>query len=129
MRRAYSRAVSLLVSVIVLGGCGAHQAAAPTDRPAVRSTQVHVTNNNWSDVRVYLVRNTLRVRLGMVTSASSASFNVPSTLMGPAATVHLEVRPLAASQRYVTPPLQVTAGQRIDFTVQNHLAISSVIVR
>lgn len=91
-------------------------------------TTVSVTNNNWANVNVYLLRGGTRYRLGMVTSMSTSVFRVPGTAVLSQGDVRLMVDPIGSSQGYVTPSLVVSPGDNVEFTIQNHLPVSSVSV-
>lgn len=128
MRKAWRSPVFLLLA-LSLSACGAAQNQHPANGPQRPHTTVEVTNNNWSDVVVYLVRSTNRIRLGMVTSMNTLSFRVPPMWVHAGSSLRLEARPIGAQNPYVTPSLQVSPGQRIELMVQNHMNISSVAVR
>lgn len=102
----------------------------PTPGPAPRrvNTTVAVENNNWSAMTVYVLRGSSRVRLGMVTSMSSAVFKIPASLLNTGADVRLVADPIGSSQVFVSPNVQVREGERIELSLQNHLAVSSVSV-
>jgi len=96
--------------------------------PRMKPTTVAVTNNNWSNVTVYLLRGGARYRLGMVNSMSTAVLRVPTVAVSAQGDVQLMVDPLGSTRGYVTPNLMVSPGDKIEFTVQNHLPVSSVSV-
>jgi hypothetical protein len=98
---------------------------APRGRAA---TTLEVENNNWATMNVYALRGSSRVRLGTVTSMSRAVFRIPASLLNAAGDVRLMADPIGSSNTHVTPSIQVNPGERIEFTIQNHLATSSVSV-
>ena len=51
-------------------GCARQQSAAPSATPVEPRSPValRVTNSNWSDVRIYVVRGAMWLRLGTVTT-------------------------------------------------------------
>ncbi|HEX2093174.1 MAG TPA: hypothetical protein VHG28_12265 [Longimicrobiaceae bacterium] len=108
-------------------------ASGPADEPAPAPARrehatVRVTNNNWSNMTVYVVRGTSRFRLGMVTSMTTAVFRLPMVHLAGASGVRLLADPIGSTQTYLTPVLYVSGGERVDFEIQNHLPISSVSV-
>lgn len=131
MRKPTISIHAVLAGLLLLLGsaaCGSAAGHDPADAPRRAATTVEVQNNNWLDMVVYVVRSGARVRLGMVTSMSKESFRVPDSAMAPASSLHLEAHPIGSNQSFVAPPVQARPGQRIDLTIQNHLAISSVTV-
>jgi hypothetical protein len=128
MRRACKAVVVLLLALSV-NACGATHSASTADAPRRAPTTVQVTNNNWSDMVIYVIRSTMRVRLGMVNSMNTTTFQLPASVSGPTTTVRLEANPIGSPQPYLTPAVNVWPGQQIELTIQNHLAVSSVAVR
>ncbi len=103
---------------------GAVEASPVRRAPAT----VRVTNNNWADMNVYLVRGTARFRLGTVSSMSTQIFRVPAGAMGGVGGLRLLADPIGSSNGFLTPAVHVSAGERVDFDIQNQLPISSVSV-
>ncbi len=100
-------------------------AAAPAPEPAV----VKVSNYNWMDVVVYAAQGNSRVRLGQVTSMSSASFRLPPRMVSNnVQTVRLMVDPVGSTEGWQTEGITIQAGQQVQFNVQNSLSFSSVLV-
>jgi len=131
MRKATApvRAIfSALLVALTASACGSAGNAAPADGPTRATTTIEVRNNNWMDMVVYVVRSGMRVRLGMVNSMNETRFRVPPNMLAAGSSVRLEAHPIGSNQSYVAPPVHVAPGQRIDFTIQNHLAISSISV-
>src|SRR5438034_10720980 len=64
-----------------LAGVGCARKRATADQaPAPENTlpaTLHVSNSNWSDVRIYLVRGGSWLRLGLVTTNGAADFEIP----------------------------------------------------
>ena len=109
------------------GGGEAAPALAPAAvRARSESATVKVTNNNWNNMDVYMVRGGSRYRLGTVTSMSTEVFRVPQTLVGNTGGVQLLADPIGSSVTYLSPTIFVNAGETIRFDVQNQLSISSV---
>ncbi|HSJ32298.1 MAG TPA: hypothetical protein VK933_12735 [Longimicrobiales bacterium] len=92
-------------------------------------TMVHVTNNNWSDMTIYLVRDGSRQRLGSVPSQSSHSFAVPTHLIMSASRVHLLADPIGSSKTFLSPALMLSPGQKAEWQLENMLSLSSMWVR
>ena len=69
-------AVAVSASLVGCAGNGMVQdGPAP---PMQADARVEVTNNNWSDMRVYIARGGMTVRLGTVTSMRTASLRSPA---------------------------------------------------
>lgn len=129
-----TRTTKLLAAAVtgaLLSACAA--GTSIQDGPAATSpdggAEIQVTNNNWSDVRVFAERDGLRVRLGQVTTMSTERFRLPATLAHASGTIRLIADPIGSGGRHVTHPLNVWPGQLIDYTVSNELAISTASIR
>ena len=128
------RKVTHLLTVAALagvsgGGCArrsavANQAASPE---ATRSAQLRVQNSNWSDVRVYLARGPMVLRLGIVTSGQTVVFDIPPDFLGRSGDVTLVASPIGSSDVYSTPLIWVAPGEMLEFRVQNILDHSHLI--
>jgi hypothetical protein len=102
-------------------GLESEDVLAQTDGTA----SVKVTNNGWSDVNVYLLRGTSKVRLGMVTSMTSERFPVPKNFLNGSSDLRLHAHPIGGFNDYETQPLLVSPGQQVALTLQNNLNLSS----
>lgn len=123
-RLATAAALSLTVAACA-GGPSVQNGPLPPDGEA---TKVEVRNNNWSDMNVYVERSGMRQRLGTVTSMSVKSFRVPKAFLSTSGSVRLVADPIGSRQQHITSPVQVWPGQTVAFTIENHMAISSVSV-
>ncbi|HET9984537.1 MAG TPA: hypothetical protein VFQ38_13155 [Longimicrobiales bacterium] len=119
-----------LCAVVGLGGCaggGSLQTGDAEDAQLAPAGDASVTvhNNNWADVDVYAVRNGTRTRLGSVATAASARFLLSGTLLTGAPTLQLLIDPIGSRAGYITQPLLVSPGQRVDLNVENNLSLTS----
>src|SRR5882724_11602217 len=115
-------------------GCARHKtdatAAAPAPAPEPRSpVALRVTNSNWSDVRIYVVRGTLRVRLGTVTTNSTVDFTIPADFLSGAGNVTLLAAPVAGRASWSTPLPAISAGDEFELVVEDVLQYSHLVVR
>lgn len=92
----------------------------------VQGATVRVTNNNWKDMTVYMVRGSSRYRLGMVTSMTTEVFPVPRALVGNTGGVQLLADPIGSTATYLSPSIFVNGGETVQFEVHNQIAISNV---
>jgi len=127
--RILNPAAVLLLAALASGACASASAGtrapnsvAPRDASAAT---VRVTNNNWSNVTVYLVRDGMRTRLGDVTSMRTEEFRMPPIFTNTSGNIQLLVSPLGSNDVYVTPGFSVQPGQQVEFNVENQLTISS----
>jgi hypothetical protein len=89
---------------------------------------LHVTNENWSDVRIYIVREGASVpqRVGSVPAFSTRVIRLRPQAIG---WTRLKIVPMASTNAFITEPVNVGPGQAMELTVQNHLPHSFLITR
>jgi hypothetical protein len=121
--RTLTAAAALLLTTTACSTTAARPNAGPL--PPAQATSVEVTNNNWSDMVVYAVRSGVRQRLGTVTSMTTERLEISRALALPGADLYLVADPIGGSEGFNTGRIMVSPGQRIELTIQNHLAISN----
>jgi hypothetical protein len=109
-----------------LGSCALIRGGTD-DEPPPPQTVVVVDNGHWADVSVYMIQGNVRVRLGSVSSMSTAEFVVPPALVSSVVNVRLVADPVGA-EPYVSELLLVGPGDTIEFRIANALRYSSVSV-
>ncbi len=116
-----------LAAVLLVAGCSLlphhHKSNQPEDEAPEQPVQdvgLHVANHNWSDIVVFAVRGSSRMRLGDVATGMQADFVVPRNMViGGSITVYLH--PIGGPRDYSTGPILVSPGQEIDLRVENAL--------
>ncbi len=114
------------------GSACASRKARPSETvsPAPRvPVTLHVSNANWSDIRIHIVRAGMWTRIGLVTSGNSAVFDIPPDLIGQGGGVTLVVSPVAGRTTFTTPLNGVMPGDVLELTVENLLQFSHLVVR
>lgn len=106
------------------------QACAPTALLSHRAgATVEVQNQNFADMNVYaLSENGSPRRLGMAGGVSSTTFKLPyeTFISGPVYIVAVPIGGFGAASSGAVP---VRSGQTIQFTIQQDLNLSSVMLR
>lgn len=107
---------------------------ANVDRPTrtvayqPEAVTVVVENRNWQDVRVFALVGGIRHRLGTVTSMNTSRLRLPRQVGAHDRSIRILVDPIGGQETFLSPTVQVYAGQEVSLSVQNHLAISSIAV-
>lgn len=125
----YMRAV--LTAVCVGATLTACAVASSSPRPAPsgrKAVEVVVQNNNWMDMTIYVVRDGTRVRLGTVTTMTSSNFRLPRSLDAATTSFRLLADPVGSSETFVSDVVTVNPGERVQWRLENHLALSSFLV-
>lgn len=89
---------------------------------------VTVENNNWSDMRLYALRNGIRYRLGTVVSFTEERFQLPRHLQPDIEPVQLLATPIGGTRSVRSYPVYLSEGEELVWTLQNNLALSGVIL-
>src|SRR5881396_1747967 len=111
---------------LATAGCARHKTdaalAAPAPAPEPRlPVALRVTNSNWSDVRIYVVRGAMWLRLGTVTTNSTVAFTIPVDYLSGAGPV--------AGRPWTTALPVISAGDEFELVVENFLQYSHLVVR
>jgi hypothetical protein len=118
---------------LATAACARHHAvaqSAPEPAPEARvPVTLRVTNSNWSDVRIYVVRGAMWVRLGLVTTNSTVEFSIPADFLTQAGNVTLVANPVAGSGSWTTPLPDITPGDEFELVIENYLQYSHLVVR
>jgi hypothetical protein len=117
MRRPLRPALRLATMLVLLSGTAGCAAVRGGESEQREAATVEVDNQIFSDVRVYAIRNTERVRLGMVPALSTRVLNVPAhfTFGTP---VRFVAEPMASNARPTSQDIAVHPGDRLRLVVR-----------
>ena len=90
---------------------------------------VRVTNNNALDVTVYAVNQSMRVRLGTVTTASTAHFALALHAVSPTGDLQLLADPIGSRRTVTSETIHVFAGQVVEWVLTADLRTSTLSIR
>lgn len=91
-------------------------------------TTIVVENRGWGDLRIYVVRGGMRLRLGTVTSMNSATFDLTREQLAPGAVIQVLAEVIGSSDRIATERVRAEPGLVIEWAVENVLAQSSYFI-
>jgi len=115
------------LSVLLIGCAPAHARSSGADGRAQMA--VHVGNDSWEDLAIYLMRGTARIPLGTVPSMEERRFVLVPSVIGPG----LDLALLAVSRvsgRIVRSELfEVGPGSQVQWEVQPNLLQSALSIR
>lgn len=118
--------------VVAVTGC-AQQATSFETGIHREQTALRIRNDNWLDVRVYLVSESAAaaVRVGTVSAASSSVIRLRGRVLQEIrnrGTVRFLLRPIGSRASYTTQAMLVHPGDQIQLSVANQLALSTFFV-
>lgn len=120
-----TRWLVVLIAVLAVASCGGKSAG---DAAEPQQATLHVTNDHWSDVNVFVIRNGARFRLGMVTTAMDRYFVLPTEATVGSADVRLVADPIGSRRTYTSPAILVTAGEHVVWRIANQMSLSTLSV-
>ncbi len=92
---------------------------------------VHVDNNNWLDMRIYVVETSTsrrRWHIGNVTGKSTASFEIPDHLEADLGSLVLVAEPIGSRERLFTDRLETWPGAVVEWSIRARLSESFITV-
>ena len=116
----------LLAAAAGLAACGG---TARYTLEAPRRSVVVVANNNWATARIYLISPLgLRTRLATVETSTEERVQLPRAVDQWGTSVGFEVELIGGGGSVAIDPVMFGPGDVIRVTIQNHLALTSVMV-
>ena len=125
LRRA---ALVSCLALASLAGCLKPPPAMPSDPISTGRVILTVNNNYRADVTVYVLSDGQPTRVGLATSATTATFDISSRLLGQGRQVRLRADPIGGRTVYTSELIRVGPGQRIEWTLETDLSRSSIAV-
>lgn len=122
-----ARAIALSLLFLAASACVRHPQGEEDEAEKRPPILVHVRNENFLDVNVYVVVSGVSRRLGTVSGNSAGDFSIEWGLtIGQSIT--LNAIPIGGRGSATSGPLSIGLGQMIDFTVAPVLRQSTVSV-
>jgi hypothetical protein len=128
VKRPALRFVKLLLPVLLLvAAFGCVKRSVIQDEPEVIT--VVVSNNNPLDMTVYAVNQSMRIRLGTVSTASTQRFTLQLHQISPTGELQLMADPVGSRRTMTSELIHVFAGQAVEWTLQADLRQSTLTIR
>jgi uncharacterized lipoprotein len=123
--------VAAVVLVVGVSGCSSASqsaAAAGNAAPARAAVRLHVENNNYADMNIFVVDGGMHIRVGLVPGHSTADLplrrpvptGLPVRIVGVA---------IGGGGTATSDPLTLFGGESVTFMVQPQLTMSFATVR
>ena len=123
------RAFVLLLMAMSVACTPHHGGGTPADEPTpAEGWRLTVINHHWLDVSVVVLSDAQRFRVGTISATQTQTFDLPSRMISNGRNVRLEANPIGATRVLTTDPLDVRAGQRVEWTLETGLERSSVAI-
>jgi hypothetical protein len=115
----------LLLALLAQSGC-VKRSIMPEEEDTIT---ISVSNNNPLDMTVYAINQSMRIRLGTVTTASTQRFTLPLHQISPTGELQLLADPVGSRRTLTSESIHVFAGQAVEWTLQADLRQSSLVIR
>ena len=124
-----SRLVRVAASALMLmaapAGCIKHSVIP--DPPDVIS--INVSNSNPLDMTVYAVNQSMRIRLGTVSTGSTQHYTLSLHQISPTGELRLLADPVGSRRTFTSEAIQVFAGQAVEWIIQADVRQSTLTIR
>jgi hypothetical protein len=118
------------VLVLLLGAalaCSHKKAIRNADAGAPQGEfALEIVNHHFLDIRIYIVHDGERTRVGLVTAATTQRFILPGRMLGQSRDVVLVGEAVGSRETVRTESLVIKPGQVIEWTLETDLRRSSV---
>jgi len=123
--RRYLLAASTLATL----ACATTPATVPVGEITASSAILQVTNSDFDDVSVFLVRSGTLIRLGTVAGLSRGVFQLSGAQLGDGGELRLVASTRSNTSAHRSGTFMASAGQRISWVIDSRLPSEVVIVR
>ena len=124
-----SRLVRVVVPALMLlsapAGCIKHSVIP--DEPD--TITISVSNSNPLDMTVYAVNQSMRLRLGTVSTASTQHFTLSLHQISPTGELQLLADPVGSRRTFTSEPIHVFGGQEVEWVIQADVRQSTLTIR
>ena len=101
----------------LVAACGGASRGEVRDMGAPQEvTAVRITNQSWSDVVMYVHRESQRVRLGDIPAQGTRVFRIPASMIS-AVSLRFEADPVGSSRTASSYDLAVMRGDTVTLTI------------
>ena len=118
----------VLLSLMFAGCVSRGVIDQPVPAAIAEPVTLEVTNHNWADIVIYVVRGTQRVRMMTVVATTAATATIPDNMLGPGGEIRLHARPIGGRTRVTSERVWATPGSTVSWTLETDLRRSTVSV-
>jgi hypothetical protein len=92
----------------------------------VDAVTIRVVNHNWNDMRVYVVVEGRRVRLGTVSGLATENLKLRRSIVGPSAAVQFEAVAIGHRTAIHAQEFVVFEGDVLEYRIENAIGLSFI---
>ncbi len=126
-----TRLFLVLLAVLIAAACatGSGKRTARQAEVEREPVTVFVRNYNWATMHVYVVGAGQQVSMGQLSSMDTVTYVVPTTVVATDRSIQLIADPIGSFRAYISQPVLVSPGDRVEFTINSMLSQSVISVR
>jgi hypothetical protein len=114
-----------LLGALLSSACATHRPSNPLVSARSVAPKVVVRNDNWLDVVIYAVHGSSRFRVGTVGGSSTTTFRLTGEAANGATPLQILADPIGSRSTYVTDPVTLSPGQRLELQLGSPISIST----
>lgn len=123
-------ALTVVAGPVASACSGSRAPDEPAAKPAVdMGMTLFVDNHNLLDMRVFLLTDGDRQKIGTVPSMTKRIFRVSEAELGGALELRLLADPIGSRDSFSSQPIPVQAGAIIEWQVEKDIRFSSILLR
>ncbi len=111
-----ARLLTLSLLFSLSASCASTRNRGSQANPVTRTT-IRVDNRNFSDMTIYVVRSSQRIRLGSVPGVSTRTLDIPQSMIFGPTPLRFIAAPLASGVREITEEITVSPGDQVEMTI------------
>lgn len=122
-------ALLAVLAAALAAGCATFGSHSREGGEADTGVTLFVKNYSWSTMHVYVMGSGQTISLGQLSSMNTSTFAVPRSALASGNSIRLIADPIGSTSAYISEPVLVAAGDRVEWTIQNQLSQSSIMIR
>jgi hypothetical protein len=108
---------TVLVLLLLLAACAPQRGPRRPAAPDGPDTVVRVENRSFTQMNIYVLRGSQRIRLGSVPGVSTRSFELPRNLVFGTTSLRFLADPLGSSRTPISREIPVREGDELVLTI------------
>ncbi|MEP7067135.1 MAG: hypothetical protein ABI889_13960 [Gemmatimonadota bacterium] len=121
------RLLALLLVLFVAAGCSRNKKPSDALDSDTEST-LHVNNQHFGDVDIYVVHDGSRTRVGSVTATSEQTFTLNARVIGRVGTMQLIAHGVGTNGSVGSEQFSIRPGMQIDWTLDSRLSRATLAI-
>ncbi len=118
---------ALALGTAVAAAAQATDVRAAAEDSVRQGVTIKVVNNNWLDMRLYVIVGSVRYRLGTVNGLGRQTLQVPASAISIGNDIRLVAVPLGQRSANYSPVMFVSPGDELEYRIESMLALSALL--